>query len=46
MEPLASIERVSKQYVLDHSSVTALDEVSLRMAGLLEVYAGIWQGEH
>ncbi len=31
MEPLASIEHVSKQYVLDHSSVTALDDVSLRI---------------
>jgi hypothetical protein len=31
MEPLVSIERVSKHYVLDHSSVTALDDVSLRI---------------
>src|ERR1035441_1586857 len=31
MEPLISIERVSKHYVLDHSSVTALEDVSLRI---------------
>jgi DNA-binding LytR/AlgR family response regulator len=31
MELLVSIERVSKHYVLDHSSVTALDDVSLRI---------------
>jgi putative ABC transport system ATP-binding protein len=31
MEQLVSIERVSKHYVLDHSSVTALDDVSLRI---------------
>ncbi|MGO9012432.1 MAG: ABC transporter ATP-binding protein [Bryobacteraceae bacterium] len=31
MEPLVSIERVSKRYLLDHSSVTALDDVSARI---------------
>ena len=31
MEPLVSIERLSKRYKLDHSSVTALDDVSLRI---------------
>jgi ABC-type glutathione transport system ATPase component len=30
-EQLVSIERVRKYYVLDHSSVTALDDVSLRI---------------
>jgi putative ABC transport system ATP-binding protein len=33
MEPLASIEGVSKQYVLDSSLVTALEDVSLRIHG-------------
>jgi putative ABC transport system ATP-binding protein len=31
MERLASIEQVTKRYAFDHSSVTALDDVSLRI---------------